>query len=54
MAPIAPGSDLQVTQTVGETLSIVGYAVELSQTEVPFLLPAQGAPLPAGSTDLVV
>lgn len=54
MAPIVPGSDFQVTQTVGETLSIVGYAVALSQAEVPFPLPAQGAPLPAGSTDLVV
>lgn len=54
MTITVPGSSLQVSQTVGETLSIVGYAVELSQAEVPYLLPAQGAPLLPSLTDLVV
>jgi hypothetical protein len=53
MSLVVPGSTLQVSQLDGNTLSIVGFAVSLSQSEVPYTI-VPNAPVAASSTDLLV
>ncbi len=53
MAINVPGTSFQVSQLNGDALSIVGFAVELSQTEVPYTV-VQGGPQTTSVTDLFV
>lgn len=53
MSLVVPGSTLQVSQLNGNTLSIVGFAVSLSQSDVPYTI-VPNAPVAPSSTDLLV
>ncbi len=53
MSVVVPGSTLQVIQLDGDALSIVGFAVSLSQSDVPYTIEPD-APVAASSTDLLV
>jgi hypothetical protein len=48
-----PGTSFQVSQLNGDALSIVGFAIELSQTEVPYTIVENG-PQTTSVTDLFV
>ena len=53
MSVVVPGSAFQVSQVTGDVLSIVGFDVSLSQSDVPYQI-VTNAPVAASSTDLLV
>jgi hypothetical protein len=53
MSLVVPGSTFQVSQLDADALSIVGFAVSLSQSDVPYNI-VPNAPVAPSSTDLLV